>query len=82
MTMDNAIMPYIDRGSGMLEPSTCWGMTGPSWGWMLMSMAVKLATSRGRTFTMGDQDSCGLGIDCDCNCIVETRLPSPYVLCI
>ena len=31
-----------------------WGMSGPSWGWMLMSMAIKIAMARGRTFRMGE----------------------------
>ena len=30
------------------------GMSGPAWGWMTMSIAVKLAAARGRTFRYGE----------------------------
>ena len=59
---DTPFVPLVISTGGMVEIDTAeklkewkrWGMTGAAHGWMMMSVAVRLARARARTFKAGE----------------------------
>lgn len=59
---DDPFIPMVMSSGGLIHGDMRqkmrewkgWGMSGPAWGWMTMSMAIKIAMARGRTFRMGE----------------------------